>query len=183
MISIHGCLYSPKPCIHDDISFYIICFFNQFCFIKALFQPGQQGMCWATMSNDWSHWFHLPASQTECVRVITTQLPGDHCLKSVHIPIHYPAQAFSSRTCLFITGYWFREHSKIGFGLFFFFYLILSSGAESCLCNWNHTNIFLMSVATFVCAESIGFDPGPYWSSLSFYHDNYCSLWVPSNTC
>lgn len=61
MISVPSCLYSPKPCIHDDISFYIICFFNQLCFIKTVFQPGQQGMCWATMSNNWSHWFHLPA--------------------------------------------------------------------------------------------------------------------------
>lgn len=56
--------------------------------------------------------------QMEHVCVITTQLPGELCLKLLCIPIHYPAQAFSSRMCLFIPSHCFREHSKIGFGPF-----------------------------------------------------------------
>lgn len=163
MISIHRCLYSPKACIHDDISFYIICFFNQLYFIKAFFQPGQQGMCWATMSNGWSHWFHLPASWAECVCVITAQLPGDRRLKSACIPICYPAQAFSSKTCLFIPGYWFRAEGLV---FLLVFCLILCNGAKSCLHNWKPTNIFWMPAAPLVCAETVVFDPDAYYLVL-----------------
>lgn len=65
MIAVYCSLYNNKPTTENDISFYIMCFFNQIYVTETCFQRGQQGMCSATINNNWNSWLNSPAQWTE----------------------------------------------------------------------------------------------------------------------